>query len=108
MTCLSTVARSDLLLCAQELLPDFRPVLEAYFEAMLDLGRKLMRLLALCLDLPPTWCAVSSQITTNSNLQSRVSCVDMACEAFARPFQNGTFGSPAPSHGRYTETVCAM
>ena len=41
----------------QELLPDFRPVLEAYFDAMMDLGRRLMRLLALCLDLPPTWCA---------------------------------------------------
>jgi len=40
---------------SQELLPDFRPVLEAYFEAMLDLGRRLMRLLALCLDLPPSW-----------------------------------------------------
>ena len=47
-------------------------MLEACFEAMLDLGRKLMRLLALCLDLPPGWYAVhtrSSASLTVSDLQ---------------------------------------
>ena len=31
--------------------------MEAYFEAVLALGRRVLRLLALALDLRPTWCA---------------------------------------------------
>ena len=63
---LSINQRLPRLVFAQELLPDFRPVVEAYFEAMLELGRRLMRLLALCLDLPPTWCADSARSTPAS------------------------------------------
>ena len=40
----------------QALVPDFRPVMEAYFDGVLALGRRVLRLLALALDLPPTWC----------------------------------------------------
>ena len=43
----------------QALVPEFRPAMEAYFEAVLALGRRVLRLLALALDLPPTWCAKS-------------------------------------------------
>lgn len=39
----------------QALVPDFQPAMEAYFEAVLALGRRVLRLLALALDLPPTW-----------------------------------------------------
>ena len=38
---------------AQELLPEFRRVTEAYFGAVTALGMRLLRLLALALDLPP-------------------------------------------------------
>lgn len=40
---------------AQELLPDFRRVAEAYFGAMRALGMRLVRLVALALDLPPDY-----------------------------------------------------
>ncbi len=42
---------------AQELLPDFRRVAEAYFGAMRALGTRLIRLVALALDLPPDYFA---------------------------------------------------
>ena len=38
---------------AQALLPEFRRVAEAYFGAVAALGMRLLRLLALALDLPP-------------------------------------------------------
>ena len=37
---------------AQELLPEFRPVMSAYYDALTVLGMRLMRLLALTLNLP--------------------------------------------------------
>ena len=37
----------------QEVLPDYREVTEAYFRAATALGMRLLRLLALALDLPP-------------------------------------------------------
>ena len=37
----------------QELLPEFRPVMSAYYDALTALGMRLMRLLALTLNLPP-------------------------------------------------------
>ena len=61
-------------------------MLEAYFEAMLDLGRRLMRLLALCLDLPPAWCAFDTRndqpsvfpcapVIVDQSLSSVVACL---------------------------------
>ena len=44
---------------SQSLVPEFRPAMEAYFDAILALGRRVLRLLALALDLPPTWCAIA-------------------------------------------------
>ena len=37
----------------QELVPEFRPVMYAYYDALTALGMRLMRLLALTLNLPP-------------------------------------------------------
>ena len=39
----------------QERSPTFRPVMEAYFQAALALGHRTLRLLALALELEPTW-----------------------------------------------------
>ena len=40
---------------AQERLPEFRPVMSAAFDGLYALGRRALRLMALALDLPPTW-----------------------------------------------------
>ena len=39
----------------QERLPKFRPVMEAYYAGLMALGRRLLRLLALTLELPEEW-----------------------------------------------------
>jgi isopenicillin N synthase-like dioxygenase len=39
----------------QELVPNFRPVMTAYYDALMELGMRLMRMLALTLDLPRDW-----------------------------------------------------
>ena len=39
----------------QERLPEFRPVMSAAFDGLYGLGRRALRLMALALDLPPTW-----------------------------------------------------
>jgi isopenicillin N synthase-like dioxygenase len=38
-----------------DLLPDYRPAVTAYFDAVSAVGRRLLHLLALGLGLPPTW-----------------------------------------------------
>lgn len=38
-----------------ELLPDYRPAITAYFDAVSAVGRRLLHLLALGLGLPSTW-----------------------------------------------------
>lgn len=40
---------------SQERLPEFRPVMEAYYAGLLALGKRLLRLMALTLDLPEDW-----------------------------------------------------
>ena len=40
---------------AQELAPNFRPIMTAYYDALMALGMRLMRTLALTLDLPRDW-----------------------------------------------------
>ena len=46
---------------AQTRLPDFRPVMAAYFDGVLALGLRTLRLMAMALDLPPDWFAVRYQ-----------------------------------------------
>ena len=42
----------------QAVLPNFRPVMTAYFDGILALGLRTLRLMSLALDLPPDWFAV--------------------------------------------------
>jgi isopenicillin N synthase-like dioxygenase len=45
----------------QARLPHFRPVMKAYFDGVLTLGLRVMRLMSMALDLPPDWFTVRHQ-----------------------------------------------
>ena len=46
---------------SQGRLPKFRPVMTAYFDGVLALGLRVLRLISLALDLPPDWFAARFQ-----------------------------------------------
>ena len=77
-----SVSQRWILCSAQFLVPDFRPAMEAYFDAVLALGRRVLRLLALALDLPPTWCATAMQKPRSCELDQGRACSDAVASGY--------------------------